>query len=104
MIILNQARAIVRELGFTLRQDVDRAEYRLRPVAPRTIKPTTPAIWLTRSKPPDSGTALPSAFSPPTVGIGRAPGRSATPQRKARLIVWCLDRHRQVEPNPSQMT
>jgi hypothetical protein len=32
MIILNQARAIVRELGFTLRQDVDRAEYRLRPV------------------------------------------------------------------------
>jgi hypothetical protein len=32
MIILNQARAIVRELGFTLTQDVDRAEYRLRPV------------------------------------------------------------------------
>jgi hypothetical protein len=31
-ITLNQARAIVRELGFTLRHDVDRAEYRLRPV------------------------------------------------------------------------
>jgi hypothetical protein len=37
MIILSQARATVRELGFTLRQDVDRAEYRLRPVALRTI-------------------------------------------------------------------
>jgi hypothetical protein len=31
-ITLKQVRAIVRELGFTLRHDADRAEYRLRPV------------------------------------------------------------------------
>lgn len=31
-ITLNQARAIVRELGFTLRHAADHAEYRLRPV------------------------------------------------------------------------
>lgn len=50
-ITLNQAMAIVRELGFTLRHEVDRAEYRLRPVGAADPGGVGPIAGRTRPAP-----------------------------------------------------